>query len=57
MSILMKSLVCPRHGEIRPPMPMPQLVRDLWRCPCGMAMVLPSVKATLDARKGSYLRV
>lgn len=52
------TLVCTRHGEIRPPMRMPVLVRDIWRCPyCGGALVLPSVAATLKALQGSYLCV
>ena len=52
-------IVCPRHGEIRPPMPPPVLDRrDLWRCPyCGMAMVLPSVAEANRKRMGAYLRV
>lgn len=47
-------LVCHRHGEIRPPQPMPVLVNDLWRCPCGRTMLLPVVaEAIEEARRNA----
>lgn len=43
-------LVCVRHGEIRPPQPMPTLVNDLWRCPCGRTLVPKAVADDHNAR-------